>query len=100
MGRVKKALGRYTKLNPNDATSWMQLGIAYGITQEMDNARTCFERAYALNPNDEAICLNLAKTYAIQGDAKKSLEQANKCLQVAPTNQEIIGLIEQLNQSL
>lgn len=97
---VKKALGRYTKLNPNDATSWMQLGIAYGITQEMDNARTCFERAYALNPNDEAICLNLAKTYAIQGDAKKALEQANKCLQVAPTNQEIIGLIEQLNQSL
>ena len=32
---VKKSLGRYVEMNPNDATAWMQIGIANGMSQDM-----------------------------------------------------------------
>jgi protein O-mannosyl-transferase len=97
---VKKSMGRYLEMNPNDATAWMQLGIAYGISQEMPAALSAFEKAYAINPKDADICLNLAKTYAMLNRLTDSKNICDGCLQIAPENQELLQLNAQLAQSL
>ena len=93
---VKKSLGRYVEMNPSDATAWMQIGIANGMTEEMDEAQLAFERAYDLNPNDAEICLNLAKTYAIKNELDRAKEIILACEQKNPSNKAIKELKRQL----
>jgi tetratricopeptide (TPR) repeat protein len=93
---VKKSLGRYVDMNPSDATAWMQIGIANGMTQQMDNALLAFEKAYEINPNDPDICLNLAKTYAIKNDILKAKEIIANYEKTDPSNTAIQALKGQL----
>ncbi|MDC1222104.1 tetratricopeptide repeat protein [Salibacteraceae bacterium] len=93
---VKKSLGRYVEMNPTDATAWMQIGIANGMTQQMDNALNAFEKAHELNPSDADICLNLAKTYAIKNDLVRAKEIIADCEKIDPNNEAIQALKGQL----
>lgn len=97
---VKKSLGRYVELNPSDATAWMQIGIAHGISQEMDDAVVAFERAYEIDPADAEITLNLAKTYAITNQLNKARKLCEDGLKSNPENKGLIELNVQLAQSL
>lgn len=97
---VKKSLGRYVAMNPNDDRAWMQIGIAHGISQEMPEALNAFEKAYALNPDDAEICLNLAKTYAILNRLQDAKSICDACLEIEPENEGIKELNAQLIQSL
>jgi len=93
---VKKSLGRYVEMNPNDATAWMQIGIANGMSQDMAAAENSFKTAYSINPNDPEICLNLAKAYAIKGDLAKAKETIMKCEAIDPNNAAIQALKSEL----
>ena len=93
---VKKSLGRYVEMNPSDATAWMQIGIANGMTQNMDDAQLAFKKAYKLNPNEAEICLNLAKTYAIKNDLVRAKEVISACEQIDPSNEAIQALKREL----
>ena len=93
---VKKSLGRYVEMNPTDATAWMQIGIANGMTQQMDNALLAFEKAHEINPNDADICLNLAKTYAIKNDILRAKEVIANCEKINPSSEAMQALRGQL----
>lgn len=83
-------------MNPNDATAWMQIGIANGMSQDMAAAENSFKTAYSINPNDPEICLNLAKAYAIKGDLAKAKETIMKCEAIDPNNAAIQALKSEL----
>jgi len=94
---VKKSLGRYVEMNPTDATAWMQIGIAHGISQEMDEAVLAFERAYEIDPSDAEITLNLAKTYAMTNQSIEAKTLTRQGLKIHPKNKGLLELDAQLN---
>lgn len=62
------------KLDPDDAYTWLRVGTCHPDGPASDAARTCFEKALALNPylNEARYRLALAQPFTPEGDAKKT----------------------------
>jgi hypothetical protein len=49
------------ELDPRDADAWTQLGVAAAIGRDFRRAKTCFERALAVEPGHPVAAANLAR---------------------------------------
>ena len=96
---VIKALGNYVKMNPSDAMAWMQIGLANGMSGNIQDAEFAFKTAYQLEPKNAEICLNLSKTYAIKGELEKAREIIIECEAIDASNEAIRQLKLELLQT-
>jgi TolB-like protein/Flp pilus assembly protein TadD len=55
-------------LDPLNEDIWVNLGRGFRGLRRFDEARTMFDRAHALVPNDNEVLTQRAETYAAQGD--------------------------------
>lgn len=85
-----KSLKMYLDYFPNDVAVLNQLGMAYGISGDLESAKTTFERSYSINPNDVNVCINLGKTYGMLGDYENSLKVLEKAVTIDPKNTEAV----------
>ncbi len=63
---------RAVKSDPNDADKYMELGAAYYIAHEWDQAQSAFEKAVALNPGLGHAHYYLGVLYAAKGDKERA----------------------------
>ncbi len=71
--RAAAALARATRLDPNDKSSWNNLGIARRAMGDRDGARMAFARALQLDPNFDRAKAN-AFVLAAEGQAQPSAD--------------------------
>jgi len=66
------------QLDPKNSAAHNTLGIAYIRAGEMNMAGHHLLQAFYLNPNDRAVCLNLAEYFYRAGEKEKSKFYADK----------------------
>jgi tetratricopeptide (TPR) repeat protein len=70
------AIQEYEKglvLAPKDINLMNSLGVCYGVTGDLEKARTCFETALKINPKEIMVLYNLGLTCQVQEDADKGI---------------------------
>jgi TolB-like protein/Flp pilus assembly protein TadD len=80
MGLVKRRQGHIeesiavqqeaARLDPLNEDTWANMGRAYRGLRRFDEARSMFDRAHAIAPNDLELESSRAETYAAQGDLR------------------------------
>jgi tetratricopeptide (TPR) repeat protein len=65
--RYRKARDQYKALaateDPPDPATYNNLGIVYGVLQQLDDAIRCFERSFEIDPTNPQVALNLGELY-------------------------------------
>ena len=70
-----------TEVNPNDAKSWVRLGVLYINQQQITDAITTFRQAIAVDENSADAHNNLAWLYANQGkELARAVELAERAV--------------------
>lgn len=88
--RLKYTSNRYfarISNNPGDGNAYHQLGIIYGESGELDEARKFLEKAQALLPGNAEVINNLANLHYLKGDyqaARVAYEKAAELDQADP----------------
>ncbi len=71
---------RAIKSDPNDADKFLELGAAYYIAHQWDQAINAFEKAVSLNPDLGHAHYYLGVLYAARGDKERALKELNTVL--------------------
>ncbi|MGH9442412.1 MAG: tetratricopeptide repeat protein, partial [Thermoanaerobaculia bacterium] len=85
-------LKRAVDLDPADAASWDDLGVAYLRLNRLPEAAHCFETSLARNPAGIQASLNLGSLVFAQGDARRALSLAQEVLRRDPTLPRALAL--------
>ncbi|MDD5673499.1 MAG: tetratricopeptide repeat protein [Chitinivibrionales bacterium] len=84
---LPKALRMFKKttvLRPRGAEGWNNLGIAYLMSGENENAKGCFEKVLELEPDNAGALLNLGNFYQQKGEVDRALRLFEKSVAVRP----------------
>lgn len=81
-------LERAIKLDVNSAKAYKDLGVAYGISNRLQESINAFERAVQIEPNDWNVYLNMSVTYQLLGNMERSEALRRKALEVKQKNNE------------
>ena len=65
-------LEKAKKLAPTEAKIYKDLGVAYGMNNQLSKALPIMLEAYKLSPNDPQILINIGVTYQNMGDVKNA----------------------------
>ncbi|MGB5217336.1 MAG: tetratricopeptide repeat protein [Smithella sp.] len=83
-------------MNPHDATTFNNMGIAYARQEKALQAETCFRRALDLNPGIAQPHFHLAVMKIRQGLFSEALEHLDTAVQLAPDWAEVRQLRDEL----
>jgi hypothetical protein len=86
--------GKYCVNKMDDPGSWVNLGLAYQLSYDIDKTIYCHEKALEISPKDFPALNNIALAYLNNGDPMTCLEYAHRGLRVSPDHvdiQETIG---------
>lgn len=72
------------KEDPNSPVLWRNLGSAYAMAEDWDNALLCYERSLRRDPKDIKTIYNLSLVHDLKGSLTQAEEQARHGLQLAP----------------
>jgi tetratricopeptide (TPR) repeat protein len=61
--RYQAAIEAYKKAQPDSATLWNKMGIAYQMMLNLDEARHCYEKSLKLDPKNSVVLNNLGTIY-------------------------------------
>jgi len=93
MIRLKYTSNRYfaqINKNPNDGNAYHQLGIIYGESGELDEARKFLEKAEALLPGNAEVINNLANLYYLKKDYQSARQAYEKAAELDPADPYIL----------
>jgi tetratricopeptide (TPR) repeat protein len=76
--RVRAHLDKALRLDPKNVTAWWRLGKVEAGEKRFIGALTAFQRAHELAPANVSALIDLGRTYAQLGDARKGLELLEK----------------------
>jgi len=91
--RLKYTSNRYfsqINKNPNDGNAYHQLGIIYGESGELDEARKFLEKAEALLPGNPEIINNLANIYYLKGEYQLARQAYEKAVELDPADPYVL----------
>jgi sugar lactone lactonase YvrE/fibronectin type 3 domain-containing protein len=91
--KLKYSSNRYFALinnNPNDGHAYHQLGIIYGESGEMDEARKYLEKAAILLPESAEVTNNLANLQYIKGDYQAARKSYEKAVELDPADPYVL----------
>lgn len=72
------------KKSPNNERAYNNLGYAYSLRKEYDQARRCYERAIELSPDYAEVYDNLGVIYGIGAEYEKAIQYHKKAIQLKP----------------
>jgi len=75
LNKAIEYLGKAVELNPSDASTLENLGVAYGITGNFDQSILFFEKALKAKPDNPQVYVNMGNSYM----QKKNSAKANEC---------------------
>ncbi len=75
---------------PQDAQGYINLGAIYQKQGNLEAARAQYQKAYAINPNDEVILYNLASLYVQQKNYQGALNVYDKILAKNPSKADVL----------
>src|SRR5579863_2593652 len=81
---VKKALEQFQKIvasNPKDLESWIMLGQLEKLTGDSNGAMAAYQKALALDPENQDALTGLALVYSDLGENTKAADLLNKVAQ-------------------
>jgi len=93
MMKLKYTSNRYfaqINKNPKDGNAYHQLGIIYGESGELDEARKFLEKAETLLPGNPEIINNLANIYYLKGDYRLARQSYEKAVELDPADPYIL----------
>jgi Tfp pilus assembly protein PilF len=82
---VRKAYDEFLDRHPNHAKAHLAYGCFLNEQQDETGARTEWEKALELDPQNSAIYNNLAGSYSEAGPASKAFDYFNKAIALKPT---------------
>ena len=91
--RLKYTSNRYfaqINMNPNDGNAYHQLGIIYGESGELDEARKFLEKAETLLPGNAEVTNNLANLHYLKGDYQLARVAYEKAAELDPADPYIL----------
>ncbi len=91
--KLKYTSNRYFALiniNPNDGNAYHQLGIIYGESGELDEAKKYLEKAGALLPGNPEVINNLANLQYLKGDYQGARASYEKAAELDPGDPYIL----------
>jgi len=71
-------------LNPEDEWIYINMGLAYTMEQEYDEAKNCFEKAIELTPDDPLPYYYIARIYYETGDTEQEMEWYQNTIKIDP----------------
>jgi tetratricopeptide (TPR) repeat protein len=71
-------------LNPNNASPYINLGLAYHDKGNLDKAIQVLQKAIDLNPQNSMAFNNLGAAYAAKGNLDKAIELYEKAVEINP----------------
>ena len=92
---VKKAIEQYQKItqtDPKDVESWLMLGRLNKIIQNSTEALSAYQKALALDPDNEDANTGLAMVYTDLGDNKAAAELLRKIAEKDPSPRSLTNL--------
>ncbi len=89
-------LARASRLQPDNADIWVQLGLALSVAGKRDAARSAFEKAIFLAPDYVDAHLGLARLAFWRGDLAEAGERLATARRCEPDNKEVAILDQQV----
>jgi tetratricopeptide (TPR) repeat protein len=92
---LRKATEQYQKVvekEPKDADAWLMLGRLYKFAQNSVEAQKAYNKALALDPNNEYALSGLAIAYADVGDTRNAVEMWRRLAEQSPSPQTLRAL--------
>lgn len=99
---LQKAIEQYSKIvdqQPKDLDSWLTLGRLYKVSQNSVESEKAFQKALAVDPENEEAMTGLAMVYSDLGDSKRASELLQKVAEKSPnlrTLTSLAGAYEQM----
>ena len=84
-------LNRAVQLKPKSEKAYKDLGVAYGINKDYNNALIAMNKSFELDPKDDQLLLNIGITYMQLKDFNKASEVFEKVLSINPQSQPAIS---------
>lgn len=84
---MERALLAETEKNPNNATSWIQLGNVYFDSGRPKEAIAAYEKAIVLKPDDADTITDLGVMYRRSGEPEKAVECFDRAVAVNPKHE-------------
>ncbi len=100
-GKYEEALSafqRATEVDSGNAMAWANLGAMYGLLRRDAEARSCYDKALSLNPENWLAHYNLGLLAARSGDREAAFQHIERTLSTLPAraNQERREVIDGL----
>jgi cytochrome c-type biogenesis protein CcmH/NrfG len=83
-GVMEQALLDKTRLNPDQAESWTELGNLYFDTNQYQKSIAAYERSLELKPNNPDVITDLGIMYRRVGNPQRAAELFRKASQIDP----------------
>ena len=83
--------------NPEDARSYLNLGLLYQIQYKQDLAVEYFLKALSLDPRLAAAHVSLGRVYAVRGETEKAWQHAR--VAAAMGNNQLLEQLERYQQN-
>jgi len=99
---LRRAIEQYQKiasLDPKDINSLVMLGRLQSFASNSVEARNAYEKALALDPDNEDALTGLAQVYSDEGDVKKAGDLLKELAQKHPSGRGLEALAEFYRQS-
>jgi TolB-like protein/Tfp pilus assembly protein PilF len=71
--RALPVIERHLELNPNDARAWTMGAVTHSRLSNRELGLEFAERAEEVDPEDAAVCYNVACLYALEGEADRAI---------------------------
>ena len=81
----------FIETHPESDQAWLVLGWAYTKKDELDQGRTCFEKALALNPECDNAHVGLGVIHRERGQNKQARTCYRAAIEIEPENPEALA---------
>jgi YaiO family outer membrane protein len=85
-----------TRENPQDADAWLNLGLAYAVTDRLDEAEAALDRAHALAPDYADVQIARARAAYFRSNPDEASRRLAPVLAAHPDNAEAQDLARQI----
>jgi len=85
---------KVTEKDPKDVDSWVTLGRLYHGTNDTTNAENAYNKALAVEPDNEEALTGLAMVYGNLGDTEKAIEKLKAATDKSPNPRSLMILAQ------
>ena len=76
------------QITPNDYSTWYNVGLAYALLQNNEEAISSYEKALNINPNYPRALRNKADIHCIREEYHLAIECMKKCIEIRPEDDD------------